>query len=104
MSAEERMATIIEALPALDASASDQRDRAWAFEIAKAVTADGFTHPDDTEWCVYEDAIGKVWAVEPTTRAKAEREAFLVGEGHRAVLLSVGQQLSAAYWAGAARA
>ena len=104
MSAEERMAAIIEACPALVSSGNEQQDRARAVEIAKAVTADAFTHPDDAEWCVYEDAIGKVWAVEPTTRAKAEREAFLVGEGHRAVPLSVGQQLSAAYWAGAARA
>jgi hypothetical protein len=98
------MATIIEACPALVSSGNDQQDRARAVEIAQAVTGAGFVHKDDGDWCVYEDAIGKVWVVEPATRVKAEREAFLVGEGLRAVLLSVGQQLSAAYWAGAARA
>lgn len=103
MPSEERLATLIEACPALASSGSDQQDRARTVEIARAVAADGFVHTGDGDWCVYEDAIGAVWAVEPPTRVKAEREAFLLGEGHTAVLTSVGQQLSAAYWAGAAK-
>lgn len=103
MSIEERMATTIDACPALIATANDQQGRARVREIAQALTAAGFVHKDDGDWCVYEDAIGKVWTVVPPTREKADREAFLVGEGHRAVLESVGRQLAAAYWAGAAR-
>lgn len=36
-------------------------------------------------WCVYEDATGQVFKVDPPTKTTAEREARLAGQGHRAM-------------------
>ena len=46
---------------------------------------------------VYEDATGVLWTVNPDTRENAEKEALLVGEGHRAVPVEWGDQLRNAY-------
>lgn len=100
MSAEERMAVTIARCPEFIAPGTEQEVFARAEQIAQAVTASGFTHPDDADWCVYEDAIGQVWSVAPPTRVIAEHEAALVGEGHRAVPLELGREMAAAFRAG----
>lgn len=100
MSAKERMATTIAGCAEFIAPGSEQEVFARAEQIAQAVTASGFSHPDDAEWCVYEDAAGEVWAVEPSTRVKAEYEASLVGDGHRAVPLELGRAMKVAFVAG----
>lgn len=49
---------------------------------------------------VYEDAAGVLWSVKPTTKENAEKEAGLVGPGHRAVKVKLGKKLEKAFEAG----
>lgn len=75
--------------PKLDSGSQRKRwHRAHKVEVQLNLDAESIIR--DGEWCVFEDAIGKVWPVSPPTKENAEREASLVGAGHRALGLAEG--------------